>query len=486
MTMPNRQKRPINKLFIANRGEIACRTIRTCMEMGITSVVGYSDCDALSYHVRMADQAVHLGPSPAKLSYLDIGKVIDAARATGCDAVFPGYGFLSENPDLARACRDARLIFVGPSADVIASMGDKIATKDVLAAAKVPVIPGLPRVTSAQQIAAFGNKVGWPIMIKAIAGGGGRGMVRVDAPQQAAKALEHAVSIAGKLFATEGVYAEKYIRGARHIEFQFMADQYGSVIHLGERECSIQRRHQKLVEEAPSTFLNDELRREMGAVVVKAMKEIGYVTAGTLEFLVDPEMRYYAIEVNPRIQVEHTVTEMVAGLDLIRLMIRTAAGQALTVRQEDIVLRSHAIQCRVNAEDPQNHFAPSYGKVTYLRQVSGPFVRADTGIYQGWEIPPYYDSLITKICSLAKDRTTAIERMWRALCEFEIWGVKTTIPLLKKIMVHPDFVAGRFDTDFIDKHLDELLDYVEEEDELLRLARFVAEITAIGRNPYCR
>jgi acetyl-CoA carboxylase biotin carboxylase subunit len=484
--MPSRHKRPINKLFIANRGEIACRTIRTCMEMGITSVVGYSDCDALSYHVRMADQAVHLGPSPAKLSYLDVAKVIDAARATGCDAVFPGYGFLSEDPEFAAACRDAGLIFVGPSAEVIASMGDKIATKDALAAARVPIIPGLNKVTSAQQIVEFGNKVGWPIMIKAIAGGGGRGMVRVDAPQHTAKALDQANSIAGKLFTTDAVYAEKYIKGARHIEFQFMADQYGTVIHLGERECSIQRRHQKLVEEAPSTLLNEELRKEMGAVVVRAMKNIGYVTAGTLEFLVDSDMKYYAIEVNPRIQVEHTVTEMVAGLDLIRLMIRTAAGQALTVRQEDIVLRSHAIQCRVNAEDPKNNFAPSFGKVTYLRQVSGPFVRADTGIYQGWEIPPFYDSLITKICSLAKDRTTAIERMWRALCEYEIWGVKTTIPLLKQIMRHPDFVAGQFDTDFIDKHLDELLNYVEEEDEVLRLARFVAEITAIGKNPYCR
>ncbi len=456
------------------------------MEMGITSVVGYSDCDALSYHVRMADEAVHLGPSPAKLSYLDIGKVIDAARATECDAVFPGYGFLSENPELARACHDVGLIFVGPSAEVIAAMGDKIATKETLAAAKVPVIPGLSRVTSPQQIVDFGNKVGWPIMIKAIAGGGGRGMVRVDAPQQASKALQHAASIAGKLFATDAVYVEKYIRNARHIEFQFMADRFGSVIHLGERECSIQRRHQKLVEEAPSTLLNEELRREMGGVVVKAMKDIGYVTAGTLEFLVDPDMRYYAIEVNPRIQVEHTVTEMVAGLDLIRLMIRTSAGQSLTVRQEDIVLRSHAIQCRVNAEDPKHNFSPSFGKVTYLRQVSGPFVRADTGIYQGWEIPPFYDSLITKICSLAKDRTTAIERMWRALCEYEIWGVKTTIPLLKQIMLHPDFVSGRFDTDFIDKHLDELLNYVEEEDEVLRLARFIAEISAIGKNPYCR
>jgi acetyl-CoA carboxylase biotin carboxylase subunit len=484
--MPKSQKRPINKLFIANRGEIACRTIRTCMEMGIKSVVGYSDCDALSYHVRMADEAVHLGPSPAKLSYLNIDKVIDAARKTGCEAVFPGYGFLSENPEFAQACRDAGLIFVGPNPDVIAMLGDKIAAKEALAAAGVPVIPGLRQVESAQQIVKFGTKVGWPILIKAVAGGGGKGMVRVDAPEQAARALDQAISISGKLFATAGVYAEKYVRNARHIEFQFMADQYGEVIHLGERECSIQRRHQKLVEEAPSSLLTDALRKEMGAVVVKAMKKIGYVTAGTLEFLVDAQMRFYAIEVNPRIQVEHTVTEMVAGLDLIRLMIRTASGQPLTVRQEDIVLRSHAIQCRVNAEDPKNNFAPSFGKVTYLRQVSGPFVRADTGIYQGWEIPPYYDSLITKVCAIAKDRPTAIERMSRALSEFEIWGVKTTIPLLAKIMAHPDFVAGRFDTDFIEAHLDDLLNYVEEEDEVLRLARFLAEITAIGKNPYCR
>ncbi|MEO5657085.1 MAG: biotin carboxylase N-terminal domain-containing protein [Nitrospiria bacterium] len=484
--MPKSQKRPINKLFIANRGEIACRTIRTCMEMGIRSVVGYSDCDALAYHVRLADEAVHLGPSPAKLSYLDIGKVIDAARKTGCDAVFPGYGFLSEDPEFVRACVDAGLIFVGPGAEVIARMGDKIATKDTLAAAGVPVIPGLREVTSPREIAEFGAKVGWPIIIKAVAGGGGKGMMRVDGPEQVAKALDQAISIAGKLFSHSAVYAEKYVGNARHIEFQFVADRYGEVIHLGERECSIQRRHQKLVEEAPSSLLTDELRKEMGAVVVKAMKEIGYVTAGTLEFLVDSQMRYYAIEVNPRIQVEHTVTEMVAGLDLIRMMIRTAAGQPLTHRQEDIVLRSHAIQCRVNAEDPKNQFAPSFGKVTYLRQVSGPFVRADTGIYQGWEIPPYYDSLITKICAIAKDRSTAIERMRRALSEYEIYGIKTTIPLLAKIMAHPDFAAGRFDTGFIETHLPELLDYAEEEDEILRLARFLAEITAIGRNPYCR
>ncbi|MBI3597144.1 MAG: ATP-grasp domain-containing protein [Nitrospirae bacterium] len=476
----------MRKLFIANRGEIACRTIRTCWELGIRTVVGYSDCDALSYHVKLSDEAVHLGPSPAALSYMDIAKVVDAARRTGCEAVFPGYGFLSENAEFARACRDAGLIFIGPSSEVIARMGDKIATKQTLADAGVQIIPGLPRVTSADQMVKFGKEVGWPIIIKAVAGGGGRGMHRVDSADQAKAALERAVSISQKLFGRGEVYVEKYIRGARHIEFQFIADAYGRVIHLGDRECSIQRRHQKLVEEAPSSLLDDRLRNEMGHVVVKAAKEIGYVTAGTLEFLVAPDRRYYAIEVNPRIQVEHTVTEMIVGLDIIRMMIRMAVGTPLRFRQEEIRITSHAIQCRVNAEDPKNDFAPSYGTVTYLRQVSGPFVRADSGIFQGCEIPPFYDSLISKICSVGKDRPTAIERMRRALSEFNIWGVKTTIPLLKKIMDHPDFVSGRFDTDFIDEHLAELLDYVEDEDEILKISRFIAEITALGKNPYCR
>jgi acetyl-CoA carboxylase biotin carboxylase subunit len=484
--MPESQPKTIQKLFIANRGEIACRTIRTCWELGIRTVVGYSDCDTMSYHVKLSDEAVHLGPSPAKLSYMDIGKVVDAARRTGCEAVFPGYGFLSENAEFARACRDAGLIFIGPSSEVIARMGDKIATKTALKNAGVPIIPGLSHVTSADQIVKFGKEAGWPIIIKAVAGGGGRGMHRVDSPDQARSALERAVSISEKLFGNRDVYVEKYIQGARHIEFQFIADAYGRVIHLGERECSIQRRHQKLVEEAPSSLLDEALRQEMGQVVVKAAKEIGYVTAGTLEFLVAPDRRYYAIEVNPRIQVEHTVTEMIIGLDIIRMMIRMAVGTPLRFNQDEIRINSHAIQCRVNAEDPKKDFAPSYGTVTYLRQISGPFVRADSGIYQGCEVPPYYDSLISKICSVGKDRPTAIERMRRALSEFSIWGIKTTIPLLKKIMNHPDFIAGRFDTDFIDDHLSELLDYTEEEDEILKISRFVAEITAIGKNPYCR
>ena len=475
-----------DKIFIANRGEIACRTIRSCWELGIKTVVGYSDCDALSYHVRLADEAVHLGPSPAKLSYMDIGKVIDAARQTGCQAVFPGYGFLSEDPEFVKACHDAGLTFIGPSADVMALLGDKVAAKNTLSASGVPVIPGLPNVDSAKQIVQFGKKVGWPVMIKAVAGGGGKGMQRVDSPDEAGKALERSISISEKLFGNGNVYVEKYVKTARHIEFQFMADRHGNVVHLGERECSIQRKHQKLIEEAPSSLLNEPLRKEMGAVVVNAIKKIGYVTGGTVEFLVDPQMRYYAIEVNPRIQVEHTVTEMIVGLDLIRMMIRMAAGNTLTVRQDEILLRNHAIQCRINAEDPKNDFAPSYGTVTYLRQISGPFVRADSGIYQGCEIPPFYDSLISKICSIGKDRPTAIERMSRALSEFEIWGVKTTIPLLEKIMAHPDFISGRFDTGFIDQHLPDLLDYVEEEDETLKMAKFIAEISAIGKNPYCR
>jgi acetyl-CoA carboxylase biotin carboxylase subunit len=475
-----------DKIFIANRGEIACRTIRSCWELGIKTVVGYSDCDALSYHVQLADEAVHLGPSPAKLSYMDTGKVIDAARRTGCQAVFPGYGFLSENPEFVKACQDAGLTFIGPSADIMALLGDKIAAKNTLAAGGVPVIPGLPNVDSAKQIVQFGKETGWPVLIKAVAGGGGKGMQRVDSPDEAEKALEHSVSISEKLFGNGSVYVEKYVKTARHIEFQFMADRYGNVVHLGERECSIQRKHQKLIEEAPSSLLNESLRKEMGVVVVNAIKKIGYVTGGTVEFLVDPQMRYYAIEVNPRIQVEHTVTEMIVGLDLIRLMIRMAAGNTLTVQQDEILLRNHAIQCRINAEDPKNNFAPSYGTVTYLRQISGPFVRADSGIYQGCEIPPFYDSLISKICSIGKDRPTAIERMSRALSEFEIWGVKTTIPLLEKIMAHPDFISGRFDTGFIDQHLPDLLEYVEEEDEILKMAKFIAEISAVGKNPYCR
>jgi len=474
--------RPFRKIFIANRGEIACRAIRPCRELGIRAVVGYSDCDRLALHVKLADEAVHLGPSPAALSYLDIDRVLRAARDSGCDAVFPGYGFLAENPDFAEAVEREGLVFIGPSPRVMRLLGDKIAARRALAAAGVPVAPGLDEAADPEAVIRFGDRVGWPVIIKAAAGGGGKGMQRVDSPYEVAEKLEAARSVAEKAFGEGRVFVEKFIAGGRHIEFQFLADRYGNVIHLGERECSLQRRHQKLVEEAPSSLLDAESRRKMGEVVVRAMREIGYETAGTLEFLVDESGRFFALEVNTRIQVEHTVTEMISGFDIIRKMYRIAAGERLALAQRDVVLRGHAIQCRINAEDPKNNFAPSHGRITFLRQISGPFVRTESGIYQGWEVPPFYDSLLAKICAVGKDRPTAIQRMRRALMEYELWGVRTTIPLLRAIMEHPDFLDGRLHTGFVEENIARLTAYEDAEEEVFKIARFVAEVSAFGRN----
>ena len=474
--------RPFRKIFIANRGEIACRAVRPCRELGIRAVTGYSDCDELSLHVKLADEAVRLGPSPATMSYLDIEAVLRAARDTGCDAVFPGYGFLAENPDFAEAVQREGLVFIGPPARVMRILGDKVEARKALSAAGVPVTPGLDGVEDAEQVIRFGEKVGWPVILKAAAGGGGKGMRKVSSPYEVEENLEAARSVAEKAFGKSEVYVEKFIEGGRHIEFQFLADRHGNVIHLGERECSIQRQHQKLVEEAPSSLLSPQTRRKMGALVVKAMREIGYETAGTLEFLVDRKGRFYALEVNTRIQVEHTVTEMISGFDIIRKMYKIAAGDRLSLRQEDVVLRGHAIQCRVNAEDPKNAFAPSFGRVTFLRQISGPFVRTESGIYQGWEVPSFYDSLLAKICAVGKDRDTAIQRMRRALGEYVIWGVKTTIPLLRRIMDHPGFVAGQIHTGFIEENIAGLTGYEEGEEEIFKVARFVAEVSGLGRN----
>ena len=471
------------KIFIANRGEIACRAVRPCRELGIRAVVGYSDCDELSLHVKLADEAVRLGPSPASMSYLNIEAVLRAARDSGCDAVFPGYGFLAENPDFAEAVEKEGMVFIGPSARVMRILGDKVAARKALAASGVPVAPGIEEVEDAEQIIEFGERVGWPVMIKATAGGGGKGMRKVSSSEEVEENLQAARSVAGKAFGNDSVYVEKFIKGGRHIEFQFLADRYGNVIHLGERECSIQRQHQKLVEEATSSLLSPETRRRMGEVVVRAMKDVGYETAGTLEFLVDSDGRFYALEVNTRIQVEHTVTEMISGFDIIRKMFKIAAGEKLSLTQENVVLRGHAIQCRINAEDPKNGFAPSYGSISFLRQISGPFVRTESGIYQGWVVPPFYDSLLSKICSVGKDRPTAIERMRRALREYEIWGVKTTVPLLKKIMDHPDFVSGEIHTGFIEENIARLTEYEDvEEEPIFQVAKFVAEVSGLGRN----
>ena len=473
---------PFRKVFIANRGEIACRAIRPCRELGIRAVVGFSDCDELSLHVKLADEAIRLGPSPASMSYLDIDAVLRAAKDSGCDAVFPGYGFLAENPDFAEAVEREEMVFIGPSARVMRILGDKIAARKALAASGVPVTPGLTDVEDAEQVIRFGDRVGWPVIIKATAGGGGKGMQKVSSPYEVEEKLESARSVAEKAFGKGSVYVEKFIEGGRHIEFQFLADRYGRVIHLGERECSIQRHHQKLVEEAPSSLLAPEVRNKMGDVVVRAMKDIGYETAGTLEFLVDRAGKFYALEVNTRIQVEHTVTEMITGFDIIRKMYKIAAGERLSLRQEDVLLRGHAIQCRINAEDPKNGFAPSFGRISFLRQISGPFVRTESGIYQGWQVPPFYDSLLAKICSVGKDRKTAIERMRRALREYEIWGVKTTIPLLRRIMDHPDFIRGEIHTGFIEENIAGLTEYAEADEQIFKIARFVAEVSAFGRN----
>jgi acetyl-CoA carboxylase biotin carboxylase subunit len=470
------------KIFIANRGEIACRAIRPARELGIPVVVGYSDCDALSLHVKLADEAVHLGPSPATKSYLDIEAVLRAAKDSGCDAIFPGYGFLAENPDFADAVEREGLVFIGPSSRVMRILGDKIAARKALASSGVPVTPAIEDVEDADQVIKFGDRVGWPLIVKASSGGGGKGMQKLASPYEVEEGLTAARSVAEKSFGKGTVFVEKFIEGGRHIEFQFLADRYGNVIHLGERECSIQRRHQKLVEEAPSSLLTPEVRAKMGAVVVKAMKDIGYETAGTLEFLVDRNGKFYALEVNTRIQVEHTVTEMITGFDIIRKMYKIAAGDRLSLRQQDVLLRGHAIQCRINAEDPKNGFAPSFGRITFLRQISGPFIRTESGIYQGWEVPSFYDSLLAKICSVGKDRGTAIERMRRALREYEIWGVRTTIPLLRRIMDQHDFVAGKIHTGFIDENIAGLTEYEEVEEEIYKAARFVAEVSGLGRN----
>ena len=473
-----------SKVFIANRGEIACRAIRPLRELGIKAVVGYSDCDELSLHVKLADEAVRLGPSPANMSYLDPDAVVRGAKQTGCEAVFPGYGFLAENPEFVDLCEREGLVFIGPPSGVMRLLGDKIEARKAFRAAGVPVIPAIEDVSSPDNIKEFAKKVGYPVIVKAAAGGGGKGMRKVLSDGEVEDAYETSRSVALKAFADDRVYAEKFIEGGKHIEFQFLVDDKGNAIHLGERECSIQRHHQKLIEEAPSTYLTPRRRKDIGNMVARAMREIGYVSAGTMEFLFDENGDYYALEVNARIQVEHTVTEMISGIDLIRKMIRIAAGEGIKMYQEDVILRGHAIQCRVNAEDPKNNFAPQFGKITFLRQVSGPFVRTESGIYQGWAIPPYYDSLISKNCAVGKDRITAIERMKRALKEYEIWGVKTTIPLLRKILVNPEFLAGRITTSFIEDHLDELSDYIDEEEEVFKIAHLVAELTAYGKNKY--
>jgi propionyl-CoA carboxylase alpha chain len=443
----------IRKLLVANRGEIAVRVMRTCRELGIRTVAIYSDADRNMPHVARADEAYRIGPPPSRESYLQMEKIIDVARRAGADAIHPGYGFLSENARFAEMVADAGLNFVGPQARSIAAMGDKTEARRLVQAAGVPTVPGTPGpVESETEGMAFCALHGFPALIKAAAGGGGKGMRIVRAGEEFAGSFRAAQSEALSAFGDGRVFLEKYLENPRHIEFQILADTFGNTVHLGERECSIQRRHQKVVEETPSVVMTDALRAEMGRTAVMAAKACGYVNAGTIEFLVDEDLHYYFLEMNTRLQVEHPVTELRTGVDLVALQLHVAQGDPLPFRQEEIAFRGHAIECRICAEDIENDFMPSTGRILHLRPAQGPGIREDRGVEEGCEIPVYYDSMISKLVVWAQGRGEALRKMERALEEYEITGVKTNIPLCLFVIRHPDFASGRFSTHFLGEH----------------------------------
>ncbi|GAB1429759.1 acetyl-CoA carboxylase biotin carboxylase subunit [Ignavibacteria bacterium] len=441
----------LRKVLIANRGEIALRIIRACKELDIKTVAVYSTADRTSLHVRFADEAVCIGPPQGKLSYLNIPAIISAAQITGADAIHPGYGFLAENEMFAEICKECGIRFIGPSPDAIVRMGNKSMAKDTMREAGVPVVPGSQGIVETlEEAASVASEIGYPVMIKAVAGGGGKGMRYVSDPSE----LEHLFTMARyeaeTAFGNPNVYIEKFIEEPRHVEIQIFGDSHGNVTHLNERECSIQRRHQKLIEESPSPIMTPELRSAMGEAAVRGAKAVNYEGAGTIEFLVDKHRRFYFMEMNTRIQVEHPVTELALGIDLLREQIRIAYGLPLSVAQNEPKL--HAIECRINAEDPHHDFRPSPGKITSLHFPGGHGVRIDSHIYEGYAIPPYYDSLVAKLITFAPTRAESIAKMKRALDEFIIEGIHTTIPFHRKMMDNPDFIAGVFDTKYVDTH----------------------------------
>ncbi|NOZ50993.1 MAG: acetyl-CoA carboxylase biotin carboxylase subunit [Chloroflexi bacterium] len=440
------------KILVANRGEIAVRIIRACQERGIRTVAVYSDADRSALHVRYADEAYHIGPPPARDSYLRGDTLIDVARRAGADAIHPGYGFLAENAAFAAACADAGIVFIGPTAAAIATMGDKTTARETVARAGVPLVPGTTKDLRDDELAAAAERLGYPILVKASAGGGGKGMRLVQEEAELKSALGAARREALAAFGDGSIYLEKAITAARHIEIQILADAHGNVIHLGERECSIQRRHQKLVEEAPSVAVSPELRAEMGAIAVAAARAVDYQSAGTVEFLVDKDGSYYFLEMNTRLQVEHPVTELVTGVDIVKEMISIANGRRLRLRQEDVTMKGWAIECRITAEDSENDFMPAGGTIVSLREPTGPGIRVESGIYEGFDVPLFYDPMIAKLIVWGESRADAIMRMRRALSEYRIAGIKTTIPFHLALMDNPRFQWGQIDTNFLDTH----------------------------------
>jgi acetyl-CoA carboxylase biotin carboxylase subunit len=444
----------LDKVLVANRSEIALRVVRACRELGVTSVAVYSDADEEALHVRHADEAVNIGPPPAGKSYLDVEAIIEAAKETGADAVHPGYGFLAENADFAAACRDAGLIFVGPSAEAIEKMGNKSAARRLAQEADVPVVPGSEESASADEAAETAEKIGYPVMVKAAAGGGGRGIRVAGNEEELRKSFQVAKREAESAFGDGSIYLEKFLTGPHHVEVQVMADHEGNVIHLYERECSMQRRRQKVLEEAPSPGISTEVREKMCAAAVRLAREAGYTNAGTVEFLVDGD-DFYFIEMNTRIQVEHPVTEMLTGVDLVKEQILVASGEPLSLKQEDVPFVGHAMEFRINAEDPDQDFMPSPGEITSLEVPGGPGVRVDSAIYQGYTIPPFYDSMVGKLVVWGLNREEAIKRSNRALREFRLEGIKTTIPLHLRLLEDDAFRSGEYHTGYLEELLGE-------------------------------
>ena len=472
------------KVLIANRGEIAVRVIRTLREMSILSVAVFSDPDRTSLHVRMADEAAHVGPGPSAESYLRIDRILDAARRHGADAIHPGYGFLSENADFAAACEAAGIVFIGPSAASIRAMGSKTAARRTAIAAGAPVIPGTDQAVTLDTLREFARTYGYPVLLKAEAGGGGKGMRRVDRESDLEPAFRNASSEAERAFRCADIYVERLIERSRHIEIQLLGDRHGNMVHLGERECSIQRRHQKVIEECPSPLvaLHTEMRHEMGQAAIRAACAAGYYNAGTVEFLVDADRRFYFLEMNTRLQVEHPVTELVTGLDLVRLQVEIAAGAPLPFTQELVAWRGSAIECRIYAEDPYNDFLPYPGKITRLTRPLGPGIRLDACVYSGWSVPMEYDPLLAKLAVWADTREHATARMIRALREYDVGGIRTNLAFFRQILEDPEFRAAKLHTGFIDEFFQRRKP-AEAQGDLAAVAALAAALHSAARKP---
>jgi acetyl-CoA carboxylase biotin carboxylase subunit len=469
------------KILIANRGEIAVRIIRACRELGIRSVAVYSDVDRASLHVRLADEAYPIGAAPSRESYLVVEKIIGAARYSDCDAIHPGYGFLAENPGLARACAEANIKFIGPSPEAMERLGSKTAARLIAGEIGVPTVPGtLAPIESTEELIGVARKTGFPVVLKAVAGGGGKGMRVVTREGELASAWRDASSEAKNAFGDGRMYLEKYLERPRHIEIQILADNHGNIVYLGERECSVQRRHQKVIEEAPSAFVTPELREAMGKAAVKLAHAGKYTNAGTVEFLVDANRSFYFLEMNTRLQVEHPVTEMVTALDIVKLQIRIADGEILPFAQRDLRLRGHAIECRIYAEDPDNNFFPSPGRITNYAAPSGPGIRLDDGVYKGWTVPNEYDPMLGKLIAWGSDRTEAIARMQRALREYHANGIKTNVRLFERILESQDFQNGAVYTRWLDDFLagEQVLGKATPQNETTDPARDAAAVIA--------